>query len=143
MPSLESVFDKAASGMSAQSIRINTLASNLANAGNVSGSEETTYHAKHPVFKEVKGSGTNLADKHMNGSVRVTDVIHSTQPLEKRHDPKNPLANEEGYIYLTDVNPIDQMTNMIAASREYQANIEMMNVAKQLVAKSLRVINEK
>lgn len=141
--SLDKVLTNATSGMSAQSIRMNTIASNLANAGTVGSSEETTYRKKYPVFSEVTHNvpGLNESDQP-TGGVRVTDVKSSTSPLERRYDPNNPLADEKGYVYLTDVNPIEEMTNMIAASKEYEANIEMMNTTKNLMLQSLNVIKE-
>lgn len=142
--SLEKILTNAASGMSAQSIRMNTIASNLANTDNVSGSDETTYHAKYPIFSEVVQQVPGLsASDQPTGGVRVTDIAHSKQPLEKRYEPDHPSANSEGYIYMTDVNPIEQMTNMISASKEYQANVEVMNTTKNLILQTLSVINEK
>lgn len=144
MPGLEGILNISASALSAQATRLSTIASNLANAHSVSGSEESTYRAKFPVFKEIKDE-MNYAnnDGSLSGGVKVTDVISSSKPLQKIYDPTNPLANESGYIYQTDVNPIQQMTDMMAASKEYQAGIEMMNTTKQLISKSLSVINSK
>jgi flagellar basal-body rod protein FlgC len=144
MSSLEKIMTNAASGMSAQSIRLNTIASNLANADSVSGSEETTYHTKYPIFSEVtqKVSGLNEDDQPLGG-VRVTDIQQSKKPLEKRYEPDHPLADKNGNVYLTDVNPIEQMTNMISASKEYQANVEVMSTTKNLIMQTINVLNNK
>ncbi|MDR3476561.1 MAG: flagellar basal body rod protein FlgC [Gammaproteobacteria bacterium] len=142
--SLEKILTNAASGMSAQSIRMNTIASNLANTDNVAGSEEATYHAKYPIFSEVTQQVQGLVpDDQPTGGVRVTDIANSKKPLERRYQPDHPSANSEGYIYLTDVNPIEEMTNMISASKEYQANVEVMNTTKNLILQTLSVMNEK
>lgn len=142
--SLEQILTNAATGLSAQSIRMNTIASNMANADSVGSSEETTYHSKTPIFSEItqKISGANQDDV-ATGGVQVTDVMQSNAPLERRYDPSHPSASSDGYVYMTDVNTIEQMTNMISASREYQANIEVMNTTKNLIVQSLGVLNTK
>jgi flagellar basal-body rod protein FlgC len=110
----------------------------------VSGSEETTYHTKYPIFSEVtqKVSGLNEDDQPLGG-VRVTDIQQSKKPLEKRYEPDHPLADKNGNVYLTDVNPIEQMTNMISASKEYQANVEVMSTTKNLIMQTINVLNNK
>lgn len=141
--SLEKIFTNAASGMSAQSIRMNTIASNLANAGSVGGSQDATYHAKYPIFSEVTKRVAGLSeDDQPVGGVRVTDVKHTTKPLEKRYQPDHPSADKDGYVYMTDVNPIEEMTNMIAASKDYEANVEVMNTTKSLVAQSINILDK-
>lgn len=142
--SLERVFTNAASGMSAQSVRMNTIASNLANAGGVGSSEEDTYHTKYPIFSEVTKNvaGLNSEDQPVGG-VRVTGIEKSERPLEKRYQPDHPSANKDGYVYITDVNPIEEMTNMVDASKAYEANVEVMNTTKNLLVQSLNVINTK
>ncbi len=141
--SLEKIFTNAASGMSAQSIRMNTIASNLANAGSVGGSEASTYHTKYPIFSEVtkRVSGLNEDDQPIGG-VRVTDIKKTTKPLDKRYQPDHPSADKDGYVYITDVNPIEEMTNMIAASKDYEANVEVMNTTKSLVVQSINVLDK-
>jgi flagellar basal-body rod protein FlgC len=142
--SLEQILTNAASGLSAQTIRMNTIASNLANAGSIGGSEESTYHTKYPVFSEVTQSIGGLgSDDQPTGGVRVTGIEQSKKPLEKRYEPSHPLADKNGFVYATDVNPIAEMTNMIAASKEYQANVEIMNTTKNMIMQTLGVINTK
>lgn len=142
--SLEQVFTNAASGMSAQSTRMNTIASNLANAGSVGSSDKTTYHSKYPIFSEVTQSIAGLgSDDQPVGGVQVTKIDSSHKPLERRYDPTHPSAGPDGFVYMTDVNPIEEMTNMIAASKEYEANVEVMNTTKNLLVQSLNVLNTK
>lgn len=140
---LDKILTNASSGMSAQSIRMNTIASNLANAGSSGPTEDKTYHKKFPIFSEVTNPimGLNSEDQPIGG-VRVSDVQKSSTPLEKKYDPNNPAANQDGFVYITDVNPIEEMTNMISASKEYEANVEMMNTTKTLIGQSLNVLKE-
>ncbi len=108
--------------MSAQSHRLNITASNLANAGNTAGKAEDVYRAKEPVFEAMMNEfdGENVG-------VRMTNILESNAEALKRFEPNNPLADEEGYVYSSNVNVIEQMANMISASRSYQNNIEVMN----------------
>jgi len=135
--SLFNVFDIAGSSMSAQSLRLNTTASNLANANSVGGTPESTYHAKQPVFAAVL-KGLYPADNASAG-VQVRGVVESQAPLQMRHAPGHPLANEEGYIYMPNVNPVDEMVNMISASRSYQSSVEVANTSKQMLLATLRM----
>jgi flagellar basal-body rod protein FlgC len=134
--SLFNVFDIAGSGMSAQSVRLNVTASNMANAESVSSSIDETYRARHPVFETVldelqSGEGGTV------GGVRVLGVVESDAPLRQEHRPDHPLANEEGYVYMPNVSLVEEMANMIAASRSYQSNVEMMNASKQMLLHTL------
>lgn len=134
--SLFNVFDIAGSGMSAQSIRLNTVSSNMANANNVSGNEKDLYRAKNPVFATV------MQDVNGNSAasgVRVARIEESNQEALRRYEPDNPMANEQGYIYQANVNTIEEMANMISASRSYQNNVEVMNTAKQLLLATLKL----
>ncbi len=130
------VFDIAGSAMSAETVRLNVTASNLANAQSVGSSEATTYHARHPVFSAVMKS--LQGDPEVFG-VQVDKVVESDAPLDKRYQPDNPLANEEGYVFLPNVSMIDEMANMISASRAYQTNVEVINTSKQLMMATLRI----
>lgn len=136
--SLFKVFDIAGSGMSAQTVRLNTTASNLANAGSVGNSEATTYRARHPVFSAVMQELHGAQDPASQG-VQVLGVVESQEPLERRYDPSHPLANDEGYIFLPNVKMVDEMVNMISASRSYQNNVEVMNTSKQMLLATLRL----
>lgn len=134
--SLMNIFDVAGSAMSAESVRLNVTASNLANAQSVGGSEADTYRARHPVFSTVMKSvqGGN----RMYG-VKVDGVYESAAPLQQRYQPEHPLANEQGYVFLPNVNLVDEMANMISASRSYQSNVEVMNTSKQMIMATLKL----
>lgn len=133
--SLLKIFDVAGSGMSAQTVRLNTVASNLANADNVSGSEQDAYRAKQPVFKTVLD--TAQTGEAPAGAVQVTEIVESQAPIQKRYMPQHPEADADGYVYLANVNPIEEMVNMISASRSYQSNIEVLNTSKELLLRTL------
>ena len=134
--SLFDVFNISGSAMSAESVRLNVTASNLANAQSVGGSEAATYHARHPVFSAVIQS---LSGGATVASVRVDGVIESNRPLEKQYQPDHPLADEQGNVYLPNVNMAEEMSNMISASRSYQSNVEVMNTSKQLMLATLNI----
>lgn len=125
------IFDIAGSAMSAQSVRLNTVASNLANADAVAGSAEEVYKARLPVFKALAAPGTDTP------SVQVLGIVESTATPEKRHEPGNPLADAEGYVYAPNVNVAEEMVNMISAARSYQTSVEVMNTAKDLALRTL------
>ena len=137
--SLFNIFDVAGSGMSAQSIRLNTVASNLSNADNVSSNEADAYRAKEPIFQAIYGAARGDAN-NING-VRVASIKESTAPIQPRYMPGNPLADAKGYVYGSNVNPIEEMVNMISASRSYQNNVEVMNTSKQMLLKTLTLGN--
>lgn len=133
MPNL-TIFDVAGSGMHAQSTRLNTIASNLANADSVSGDPNTVYKVREPVF-QVHAFG---ADGQHQG-VRVAAVQQSQAEPIARYQPGHPQADAEGYVYAPDVDPVGQMVNLISASRSYQANVEVMNTAKELALATLNM----
>ena len=130
------VFDIAGSGMSAQSLRLNITASNLANAESVSGNVAGVYRPREPVFAAVlyQETGNEVAAR-----VQVLGVTESNVEPQMRYEPGHPLADEKGYIYLPNVNVVEQMANMISASRAYQNNVEILNTAKQLLLATLRI----
>jgi len=129
------IFDVAGSGMSAQTIRLNTVASNLANADTVSSSEANAYRAKEPVFEVMYDAALGKGSS-ING-VRVNSIKESTAPIQSRYMPGNPLADERGYVYSSNVNTIEEMVNMISASRSYQNNVEVMNTSKEMLLRTL------
>lgn len=134
--SLLGVFDVAGSAMSAQSVRLNTVSSNLANADTVSSSIDRTYRARQPVFATALQS---FDDNPAQAGVRVQGIVESQEELRMRYDPSHPKANESGYIFLPNVNVVEEMANMISASRSYQNNVEVMNTSKQLLQATLRL----
>jgi flagellar basal-body rod protein FlgC len=139
------IFDIAGSGLSAQSVRLNTVASNLANADSVSGDPSTVYKARHPVFEAVKSAvaaqalGTAPGSDQANSAVRVRGIVESTAQPSERYEPGNPLANADGNVYSPNVNVIEEMTDMISASRAYQNNVEVMNTSKELMLATLKL----
>lgn len=134
--SLLNVFNIAGSGMSAQATRLNTVSSNMANANNISGNKDELYRAKNPVFstimEEVNGEFTSAG-------VRVDAIKESTVEPAQRYEPNNPLADKDGYVYKTNVNVMEEMANMISASRSYQNNVEILNTAKQMMLATLKL----
>jgi flagellar basal-body rod protein FlgC len=137
MPSFK-IFDVAGSGMSAQSVRLNTVASNLANADSISGDPSSVYKARHPVFEAVK-STMSQSQNGGNAAVRVKGIMESQATPAARYEPGNPLANSEGYVYAPNVNVVEEMVDMISASRAYQNNVEVMNTSKELMLATLRL----
>ncbi|MEJ2621451.1 MAG: flagellar basal body rod protein FlgC [Candidatus Thiodiazotropha sp.] len=130
------IFDTAATGMSAQTLRMNLVASNMANADAVSNSRDETYRARQPVFQTMLDQFNPDAVAH---GVRMAGVVESDAPLIQEHAPDHPLANEEGYIFRSNVNMVEEMANMLSASRSYQSNVEVANSAKQLLLATLRM----
>jgi flagellar basal-body rod protein FlgC len=131
--SLFNVFDIAGGALTAQSQRLNTIASNLANADSATGPDGKPYRAKQVVFAAVPLTG------EAGTGVRVTGVIEDQSPMKKVHDPKHPLADDKGYVTMPNVSVVDEMVNMISASRSYQNNVEVMNTAKTLLLKTLQL----
>ena len=132
--SLTKIFDIAASAISAQSQRLNVVASNLANAESVAGPDGQTYKSRQVLFsaRQPETSGVSTG-------VRVTDVVEDQAPGKRIHDPKHPLADEQGYVTHSNVNVVEEMVNMISASRSYQNNVEIMNTTQQLLLKTLQI----
>ena len=122
--------------MSAQSVRLNTVASNLANADTVSGNEKGAYRSRQPVFAAVMDA---LNNNQASVSVRVAGVVESQAPARQEYQPDHPMANAQGYVFKSNVNTIEEMTNMMAASRSYQNNVEVFNTSKQLLLKTLNM----
>jgi flagellar basal-body rod protein FlgC len=123
----------AGSAMAAQTVRLNAVASNLANAQSAAGSEADTYHARKPVFAALMAAGGAGA------RVQVLDVVESSEPLRKAHEPDNPLANADGVVYYPNVNPVAEMTDMMAASRAFESNVEVLARVKAMEQSLLRL----
>ena len=124
----------AGSAMNAQTVRLNTIASNLANAQSASGVEADAYHARKPVFAAVMGDGTGAG-----AGVQVLDVVQSTEPVRRAHEPDHPLANEDGVVFYPNVNPVAEMTDMMAASRAFETNVEVMARVKSMQQSLLKL----
>lgn len=140
--SLYNIFDISGTGMSAQSIRLNTTASNLANAQSVSSSVDETYRARHPVFAALMGDvfDQQFGDKgvfNASGGVQVLGIVESDAPYQLRYEPYHPMADEEGMVTYPNVNVVEEMTNMISSSRSFQMNVEIMNTAKTMMQRVL------
>jgi flagellar basal-body rod protein FlgC len=131
--SITRIFDVAGSAMRAQSQRLNAVASNLANADSVAGPDGKAYRAKQVVFQ-----ATPVAGGAAQG-VSVSTVQEDQSPLRRQYDPRHPMADAQGYVSFSNVNPVEEMVNMISASRSYQNNVEVMNTAKSLLQKTLQL----
>ena len=131
--SLFSILDISGSALTAQSQRLNTVASNLANADSATTAAGTPYKAKHVVFSAQAVNPDNSV------GVRVQSINEDQSPGRRVHDPRHPLADADGYVNMPNVNVIDEMVNMISASRSYQTNAELMNTAKSLLLKTLQI----
>lgn len=142
--SLLSVFAISGSGMSAETERLSAIASNIANANSVADSSGQPYRAREVVFAATPvvgadaGGDNSAATSGMSG-VKIAGVVESQQPLRKVYDPSSPYADGSGYVQMPNVNPVDEMVNMISATRNYQANLDAFNVAKTLALKTLSI----
>ena len=132
-----SIFDAAGSAMAAQSLRLNLVSSNLANANSVASSDGETYRARHAVFE----AALNQAQGSDAVGVHVTSVVEDQSPLPRQHQPGHPYADEEGYVTLPNVNAVEEMANMLSASRSYQNNVTVLETAKQLMLRTLQIGN--
>jgi len=143
--SLTNVFDIAGSGMNAQSIRLNTTASNIANAESASSSVEETYRARKPWFavmqKEFMSVNKDGEFQQLEGEtgvgVQVLGIVEKDAPLQQRFQPDHPMANEDGYVYYPNVNIVEEMTDMMSSSRSYQMNVEVLKTTKQMLQRTL------
>ena len=132
--SLFNIFNVSGSAMSAQAQRLNVVASNLANADSATSASGEAYRAKQVVFE-----ATTPTDGGASTGVRVKQVIEDPSPLKQVYDPKHPMADDKGYVSMPNVNVVDEMVNMLSASRAYQNNVETMNAAKTLLLKTLTI----
>jgi flagellar basal-body rod protein FlgC len=148
--SLFSIFDVAGSAMTAQNKRLNVVASNLANADSAASSDGQAYRAKQVVFSAqsvgaqagvgVPQDGVNESHgTYSTAGVRVSKVIEDQSPMRKVFEPGHPMADKDGFVTMPNVNVVEEMVNMISASRSYQNNVDMMNTAKTLLLKTLTI----
>jgi flagellar basal-body rod protein FlgC len=131
--SLFNIFNISGSAMTAQSQRLNAVASNLANVDSATGPDGKPYRAKQVVFE-----ATPMGAQGGVG-VKVSSVVEDASPMKMQYDPKHPMANAQGYVEMPNVNPVEEMVNMISASRSYQNNVEVLNTSKSLLAKTLGI----
>ena len=135
--SMFKIFDVSGSAVSAQSQRLNVVASNLANADTVAGPDGSAYKARQVVFQTAAAGVAGRPDAA--AGVRVSTIAEDDSPGRRVHDPKHPGADAEGYVTYSNVNPVEEMVNMISASRSYQNNVEVMNTARSLLLKTLQI----
>lgn len=126
------IFDIAGSALAAQSVRLNTVASNLANADAVASTPDAVFRPREPVFEAAP-----MGDSQDLPGVRVREVAQHTAEPHKRYEPGHPQADADGYVYAPAVDPVEQMVNMISAARSYQANVEVMNTARDLTLRTI------
>ena len=136
--SLFNVFEISGSALDAQMVRMNTTASNMANADSASHSSGGTYRARHPVFAPMLLNELDPAAESVAG-VSVLGVVESEAPLKREYQPHHPHADAAGYVFMPNVNVVEEMANMISASRSYQNNVEVMNTAKEMLLRTLNL----
>lgn len=122
----------AGSAMAAQTVRLNTIASNLANADSAAGAEGAAYRARKPVF-------ATLLDSEAGGGVKVVDVVDSSEPLRKVYEPDNPVADADGMVYYSNVNQVAEMADMMSATRAFETNVEVLGRIKSMQASLLKL----
>lgn len=133
---LSNVFDVAGSAMNAQSVRLNVTASNLANAGSVHGDPARVYRSRQPVFSTFSETLQNASDV---AGVRLDGIVESEAPLSMQYRPEHPDANADGNVYASNVNTVEEMVNMLSASRSYRNNIEILSTTKDLMLQTLQL----
>jgi flagellar basal-body rod protein FlgC len=137
---LDNIFGIAGSALNAQTVRMNATASNLANASTVASSDEAAFRGKRVTFKtimETQVGGNDLANQ---GGVKVSGISDDPKSISRVSDPGNPSADKDGYVYLSNVNEMSEMVEMMAAARSYQNNVEVVNTARQLMMRTLDII---
>jgi flagellar basal-body rod protein FlgC len=137
---IDNIFGIAGSALNAQMARMNATASNLANASTVAGNEQEAFRAKRTVFKAVLEEKTPVPrDQTYQGGVRIDALIDDPAPIKRMSDPGNPLADKDGYVYMSNVNEMTEMVEMMAASRSYQNNVEVINTTRQLMMRTIDI----
>ena len=137
--SMDNIFGIAGTALNAQLTRMNATASNLANAGTVAGSEKDAFRAKRPLFKALVDEQMTNAGAAYVGGVKIDRMVDDSAPPRRVSDPKNPLADEKGYVYQSNVSEVTEMVEMMAAARSYQNNVEVINTARQLMMRTLDI----
>lgn len=137
--SMDNIFGIAGTALNAQLTRINATASNLANVGTVSTSEQEAFRSKRPIFKALMSSEMTNSGAQYVGGVKVSRMVDDTAPPRRVSDPKNPMADKDGYVYQSNVSEVTEMVEMMAAARSYQNNVEVINTARQLMMRTLDI----
>lgn len=140
--SLDRIFGVAGGAMDAQIIRMNLAVSNIANAEVTESSSETAYRAKRPVFETILANEVDQRRKETAGGVRVKQIVEDQSTNPANYDPAHPKADENGYVYLSNVNPMNELVEMTAAARSFESNIEAMNTAKQLMMRTVELLKK-
>ena len=138
--SLDNIFNIAGSALNAQTTRMNTTASNLANSGTVTGKENEAFRAKRTVFKTILEQQQKPHEQGFAGGVRIEKITDDPSPIRKMSEPNNPMADKDGYVYLANVNEMTEMVEMMAASRSYQNNVEVVNTTRQMLMRTIDII---
>lgn len=136
---LNAIFDIAGSAMTAESARLTTSSENMGNANIEVGSPDQVYQPKYPVFQAVQEQANQWIGDNIKAGVQLKGVYQSDAEPTRRYAPNNPIADSEGYVYTSKINSVEEMANVISAARSYQANIELMNTAKHLMQRTLRL----
>jgi flagellar basal-body rod protein FlgC len=138
--SIDNIFGIGGTALHAQITRLNTTASNLANAGTTAATEREAYRGKRTIFKALMDEEMTHAGAPYVGGVKVDKIVDDTKPVPRVYDPNNPLADAEGFVFQSNVNEVTEMVDMMAASRSYQNNVEVVNTARELMMRSLDII---
>ena len=137
--SMDNIFGIAGTALNAQLTRMNATASNLANASTVSGSEQEAFRGKRAVFKALMSEQMTNQGAPYVGGVKIDRMVDDSAPPRRVSDPKNPLADEQGYVYQSNVSEVSEMVELMASARSYQNNIEVINTARQLMMRTLDI----
>jgi flagellar basal-body rod protein FlgC len=138
--SIDNIFGIGGTALNAQLVRMNNTASNLANAGTTAASEKEAYRGKRTVFKALMDEEMIHAGAPYIGGVKVDKIIDDSKPIPRVYDPNNPLADGEGFVYQANVNEVTEMVDLMAASRSYQNNVEVVNTARELMMRTIDMI---
>lgn len=138
--SIDNIFGIGGTALNAQLIRMNTTASNLANAGTTASTEKDAFRGKRTVFKALIDQEMTHAGAPYVGGVKVDKIVDDQKPIPKIYDPNNPMSDKDGFVYQSNVNEVTEMVEMMAASRSYQNNVEVVNTARELMMRTLEVI---
>lgn len=138
--SIDNIFGIGGTALNAQLIRMNTTASNLANAGTTASTEKDAFRGKRTVFKALMDEEMTHAGAPYVGGVKVDKIVDDQKPIPKIYDPNNPMSDKDGFVYQSNVNEVTEMVDMMAASRSYQNNVEVVNTARELMMRTLEVI---
>ena len=137
--SLNNIFGIAGTALNAQMVRMNATASNMANSGTIASSEADAFKAKRPVFETLLNQQMTTQGAQFVGGVRVSGMVDDNTPNQKLHDPGNPKADKDGFVYVSNVNEVTEMVDMMGAARSYQNNVEVVNTARELMMRTLEI----